>query len=253
MSKPRKPKGGGKGKPAGKQAGKQGAKRAPKPAAGTQAADAPSGADAPQAQAQAQAGDRKLTREERWELARRAKRRRELFQRALIVVVLVAIVGAIVGWQVLKRRNESQAISVMTAGSCEFDRKSDPGAVNVHSNNATFQVEPPAGGVHSPSAASPGVYIEQRPPGDSEIVHALEHGDIALWYRPDLPDDDVATLRDLAEEYETDILVIPRPQLPVSVAATAWHKRLLCNELERPALERFITRYSDKGPEGKTD
>lgn len=41
----------------------------------------------------------------------------------------------------------------------------------------------------------------------------------------------------------------PRPSLEVPVAATAWHRRLLCGEVEPKTLRRFIDAYVNKGPE----
>ena len=218
----------------------------------TSASAKPTAGQQPQAQA-APAGERKLTREERWEAARKAKRRKALVIRAISIVAVVAVVGGIAAWQIGKRRSEQKAIAAMTAGTCEFDRKTDEGAVNEHAPNPRFTVEPPSGGVHSPNVASPGVFLDGTPPPDAQLVHALEHGDIAIWVRPDVPDADVDALRTLADEHENDVLLISRPNLPVPVAATAWHKRLLCEKVERAAFKRFIERWHDKGPEGQTD
>lgn len=198
-------------------------------------------------------GGRKLTREERWEQARRAKRRQSLIRRTVVGVVIAALVGGVLAWQVGKRRNENRAIAAMTKGSCEFDRKSDEGGVNEHAPNVRFTVEPPSGGVHTQQVAGPGNYLERTPPPDGQLVHALEHGDIAIWVRPDVPEQDRQVLLELADQHETDVLLISRPQLPVPVAATAWHKRLLCQNVERDALRRFIERWHDKGPEGQKD
>ncbi len=42
---------------------------------------------------------------------------------------------------------------------------------------------------------------------------------------------------------------MPRPSLPSAVAATAWHRRLLCPSFEREPIELFIRSFRDKGPE----
>lgn len=141
----------------------------------------------------------------------------------------------------------------MTAGTCRYDRRSDPGRVNQHADNATFAVEPPSGGVHDPSPASPNVYREGSVPPDARVVHALEHGDVALWYRPGAEPATVEALEEMAAEREDDILVLPRPGLKEEVAAVAWRRRLLCQDNEPAALRRFIERYADEGPESQPE
>ena len=194
----------------------------------------------------------KPSREERWEEARRAKRRRALLVRAGVVAALVVVVGGIVFWQVGNRRDEAKAIDQMTAGTCEFDRKTDPGAVNQHAESVSYKVEPPSGGIHLPSAANPGVYTNDAPP-DGQIVHAMEHGDIVFWYRPDAAQADIDALTKLAESRPSDVFVIERPRLPVPFAATAWRKRLLCDRVEAEPLRTFVSRWADKGPEKVKD
>lgn len=229
-----------------------GKKKQPRPGAKAKAKPKPKPKTNAKAQQQSSQAtqERKPSREERWEAARRAKRRRSTAKRAVAAVVALAVVGGLVAWQVGKRRDESRAIAAMEAGPCDFDRRSDPGRVNQHADSVAFKVEPPSGGVHEPSAASPGVFEGGRAaPPDGQIVHAMEHGDIVLWYRPGLPEKDVDALRDLAESRSDDVFLVERRALPSAVAATAWHKRLLCEAQDLRAFRRFVDRYADKGPE----
>ena len=187
-------------------------------------------------------------RHERLEEARRARRRRSLLARTIAAGLVITVIGGLAAWKLLGDRAERQAVAAMTAGDCRFDRRSDPGAVNEHAANPTFRVDPPSGGVHDAGAASPGTYDAESTPPDGRVVHALEHGDIALWYRDDLPEADLARLQTIADA-EPDVLLAPRPGLDAAVAALAWHKRLLCGSFELDALQRFIDRYADEGPE----
>jgi hypothetical protein len=81
------------------------------------------------------------------------------------------------------------------------------------------------------------------------VVHSLEHGYVAIWYRPDLAAADLAALRQIAEDRPEDVLLLPRATLPVPVAATAWHRRLLCSRSEPASIRRFADAYIGKGPE----
>jgi len=193
------------------------------------------------------------TQAERLEQARRSRRRRSRLVRLGAVGAVLGVAAAGVGWKVRSDQAERRAIAAMTAGTCRFDRRTDPGRVNQHASSATFAVEPPSGGVHDPSPASPAVYDEGSAPPDARVVHSLEHGDIALWYRAGADPTMVEALEELAAAREDDILVLPRPGLDTEVAAVAWRRRLLCAESEPAALRRFIERYADEGPENQPE
>ncbi|MDP8992266.1 MAG: DUF3105 domain-containing protein, partial [Actinomycetota bacterium] len=139
----------------------------------------------------------------------------------------------------------------LTAGSCSLDTRADPidPSPGNHVADPTYRVDPPAGGNHSPSAASAGTYRDGEVPPDGQLVHSLEHGYVVLWHRPDLAGPDRDALQGVAGRYERDVLVVPRPSLRTPVAATAWGRRLLCQEVEPDALSLFVRSYRNKGPE----
>lgn len=193
----------------------------------------------------------KPTRQERLQAVQRQRRRQRLFRRGLAVGALLVVLGVIATVIVANRRASERTISRLEAGSCQFDRRTDPdqGQGRNHvTGSPVYQVNPPAGGNHLATAASPGVYTDTVPP-DGQLVHAMEHGDVVLWHKPDVPADVLNQLRDMVNTYERDVLVVPRPTLTTAVAATAWHRRLLCPSFEREPIDRFIRSFRDKGPE----
>lgn len=113
----------------------------------------------------------------------------------------------------------------------------------------TYRVNPPSGGDHLSQAAPPGVYAGLNVIPDGVLVHTLEHGYVILWYRPDLPVDQITTLRDVRDKYARDALVVEREDMPVPVAATAWKQRLLCQEVDAEVLGDFIEKARNKAPE----
>lgn len=48
-------------------------------------------------------------------------------------------------------------------------------------------------------------------PPDGQVVHALEHGDIAIWYRQGATPEVVEALRKLNDNRPDDVLILPRP------------------------------------------
>lgn len=165
--------------------------------------------------------------------------------------VLVLTVGAVAAVVINSRRTSQRVIRNLEAGGCQFDRESDEDAGqgrNHVSGSIDYRTDPPAGGNHTTSAAAPTVYSNPVPP-DGQVVHAMEHGDIVLWHLPNAPPVLLDELRNLADRYEGDVLVVPRASMPTTVAATAWHRRLLCPAFERAALDLFVRSFRDKGPE----
>ncbi|MGH9189498.1 MAG: DUF3105 domain-containing protein [Acidimicrobiales bacterium] len=132
------------------------------------------------------------------------------------------------------------------AGACKADDLADPGADHVPI--PSYEVNPPSGGDHSPVAARAGIYDSGDAPPDGQLVHALEHGYVILWHRT-VDGKDLAVLRDVTRRHARDVLFVPRRKMPVPVAATAWHQRLLCSEPDPAALEQFVTAYANQGPE----
>jgi hypothetical protein len=108
-----------------------------------------------------------------------------------------------------------------------------------------YEHRPPAGGEHDPVWQNCGFYSE--PVRDENAVHSLEHGAVWIAYSPDLPQDEVETLRDIAggQDY---VLVSPYEGLPSPVVATAWGKQLRLDSAEDPDLERFIGAFR-QGPD----
>lgn len=195
----------------------------------------------------------KPTRTERLEAERRARRRRSRLIRVAVAVAVALVLGVVATLATAGRRAEQAAVAKMTTGSCRFDREADaddgPGRNHFSGGNPTYKVNPPAGGNHVEQAAPPAVYPPSDVPPDGRVVHAMEHGYVVLWRQLELSEEDEKKLEAVADRFEGKVLVVPRPQLTVPVAATAWHRRLLCDRVEEEALSRFIRAFLDKGPE----
>lgn len=130
-------------------------------------------------------------------------------------------------------------------GHCAADQRFDPG--EDHVPNPSYTVDPPAGGEHLPAAAPPGAYRDAPP--DGSVVHAMEHGYVVLWYRPDVDEEVQKIIVSLGEEFRRELLIVPRASLKVPVAMTAWRQRLLCEGPDEDQLAEFVRTHLDKGPE----
>lgn len=191
------------------------------------------------------------TRAQRIAALQEAQRRRARNRKLLVAGGIALTVLVIVGVVVNNQRETSRRIERLEAGGCMYDNRadSDDGQGRNHVASVTYEVDPPAGGNHFASPASPGIYSAANLPPDGRLVHSLEHGDIILWHQVDIDSSTLGGLEDIANRYPDDVLVVPRLTLEVPVAATAWHDRLLCPSADFAALDLFVRTWRDEGPE----
>ena len=185
--------------------------------------------------------------------AKQREARREKRRRMVVIGSLVAILAAAVGgYFVYQRRADAALQRKLTAsGVCTTDSKTDPTAPQGqnHIASPTYSVDPPAGGDHTAAVAKAGVLRGEEARNLGPIVHALEHGYVVYWHRPDPSDAQRAVLTDLADARPDDVIVVEREGMSVPVAATAWGERLLCSKVSAGALDAFAAEYIGKGPE----
>jgi hypothetical protein len=179
---------------------------------------------------------------------------------ALMVAGLLGALGIrLLGGAPGARSAEPPALTVALRTSleqdgCRADDLADPGRAHIPA--ASYAVDPPAGGDHDPLPASAGFYGATDVPADGHLVHALEHGFVIVWFRPAAtPPATLDGLHDLARR-DRWVLVAPRPSMAAALAATSWHRRLLCPDgavamaagAEGP-IESFAGAFRDQGPE----
>ena len=101
---------------------------------------------------------------------------------------------------------------------------------------------PPIGGPHNPRWLACDVYSEPVPA--EFAVHSLEHGAVWLAYDPDLPDDEVALLAQLASRNEEYVLVSPQEGLDSRIVAAIWGGSLEASSADDPRLAQLVEAYA---------
>lgn len=111
-----------------------------------------------------------------------------------------------------------------------------------------YGIDAPTSGPHRETQPRCGIFPE---PVDLEIaVHALEHGAVVLWYRPDVDADVVDGLREVALAHDSHVVVSPNPRLDDDeVVATAWNRRARYSDGTDPQIAEFVDTYRRRGPE----
>ena len=108
---------------------------------------------------------------------------------------------------------------------------------------------PPLGGPHNARWLACDVYDEPVPL--EFAVHSLEHGAVWLAYDPDLPQDAVDALADLAATNEEYVLVSPEQGLDSRVVAVAWGRAIEASSTDDPRLEQFVEAFAGGGQGGE--
>ena len=107
----------------------------------------------------------------------------------------------------------------------------------------------PTSGRHDPVPTSPGVY--RLPQRSGQLVHALEHGNVVIYYDTPTPDA-LADLKDWAALYTgtwDGVVLTPMERLGEEVVLNAWTKTLRLKSFDPALAAAFIDRYRGRGPE----
>ena len=158
----------------------------------------------------------------------------------MVVVVVMAVIGALVAVVAIDLRSDA------ASGSPSGVEDIDIGPAGQHSEGQIdYAQTPPAGGEHNQVWQNCGFYSE--PVRSENVVHSLEHGAVWITYRPDLPQEQVQQIQELAND-NTYVLASPYPDLPSPVVASAWGKQLELDSADDQRLKQFVS-YFMQGPQ----
>jgi hypothetical protein len=220
-------------------------------------------------------------REEREAAAQAAQQRKRLFGVAGAAAIAIAAIAIVVllsggggGSDAQSAGNnfpEGGSISeqkvfdldpAASAAGCELKSYKATSREHLVDPNKTvnYPQNPPTSGKHYAVPAEDGLY-NGKPPPDTALVHALEHGRVIIWAKPSLPVDARKQIRALFDEDDYQMIVVRRPSMPYAVAATAWNHDPTPNGTGRlmgcatwddgviDALRAFRDQHRSNGPE----
>ena len=214
--------------------------RPAKPAAKPAAATPPAGAAAPPRRAERRAEMIQKRREER--LTQYERRRKEWLYTRIGIGAIAALVVAGLGWglfTVYDNWRDEQDLE----GVADFDYGG--GNHIAAGETVPYAESPPVGGAHDNAWQNCGFY--DQPIRSEHAVHSLEHGAVWITYSPDLPEEDVAELREMAEG-EAYLLVSPYEGLQAPVVASSWNHQIVLDGVGDDRLDTFIRVYL-QGPD----
>lgn len=126
--------------------------------------------------------------------------------------------------------------------------------VNVESRNHVpegteirYNSNPPSAGSHYATTAHAGIY--DTPPADGNLVHSLEHGAVILWYKTDLPKEEIEKLKKIFNETSGKGIMTPRQSLDVPVAVSSWGRVLKLQAIDEAQIKAFFETNNNRAPE----
>ncbi|MEV0153222.1 DUF3105 domain-containing protein [Micromonospora sp. NPDC050686] len=102
-----------------------------------------------------------------------------------------------------------------------------------------YTITPPVAGAHNPAWQNCMGDVYDAPIANEHAVHSLEHGAVWITYRPDLPADQVATLKAKVEGKEK-LFMSPYEGLDKPIALQAWGYQLKVDKADDKRIDEFI-------------
>lgn len=115
----------------------------------------------------------------------------------------------------------------------------EAGTNDIVDGEVDYERTPPTNGDHAALWQNCGFYDE--PVRDENAVHSLDHGAVWITYDPEIPQEEIETLRPYGEQRY--VLISPYPDQPAPVIATSWRNQLRLEDAQDPRLEQFVEQF----------
>ncbi len=110
-----------------------------------------------------------------------------------------------------------------------------------------YNSNPPTSGWMYDGVAGAGIHDQEV--SDELLVHSMEHGAAVVWYKQDLPADQVDKLKNIFTGASGKKIMLPRTNLDAPVALTSWSRLLKLQSVDEAIIKRFIETNNDRAPE----
>lgn len=115
-------------------------------------------------------------------------------------------------------------------------------------SHPNYNSNPPTSGWHwGDGVAGPGIKNQQVP--DELALHSMEHGAAVLWYKDNLPPDQIERIKKAFNGATGKKIMIPRKGLDVPVALASWNYLLKLKSVDGSEIKSFIETNNDRAPE----
>lgn len=115
-------------------------------------------------------------------------------------------------------------------------------------SHPAYNSNPPTSGWHwGDGTAGSGIRNEQVP--DELVLHSMEHGAVVVWFKADLPKEDVERITRAFNDVSGKKIMLPRQGMDTPVVLTSWGRLLKLESIDETKIKEFIATNEDRGPE----
>ncbi len=175
-----------------------------------------------------------------------------------MTIGVAAIVGALVVGGIIYQRSTGEGgvsgdVGVSeAAANCtgvQEPEEQGRGHIAVGEPHPPYSSDPPTSGPHYEQPANAGFYSEPLPA--EQVIHNMEHGQIAIWYSPDAPEQVVSDIETLVRQEPLATLAVPYEGVGEGQAfvMTAWGASQACEQVSQTVVDEFRATYQGRGPE----
>ncbi|MEL3944323.1 DUF3105 domain-containing protein [Streptomyces sp. LNU-CPARS28] len=183
---------------------------------------------------------------------RRAERARERRNRVLTVAASVAVVVGLVGFGTYalmsyddKQEKQDAAAAAPVKGEKTWDAEK---LGRNHVDKAVdYPMTPAVGGDHAQAWANCQGNVYDKPVGEENAVHSLEHGAVWITYNDKAAAGDIERLSDKVSGTPYT-LMSPVVEQRGAITLTAWGRQLSVTEASDPRVDQFLDKYV-QGPQ----
>lgn len=168
----------------------------------------------------------------------------------IVTAVVVVGFGALV---VLKNNNEPKEPIIGTQHASLGQKHLN----NLNEKHEAYNSQLPSSGPHYVQPAPWGIKTTTVP--DEQLIHNEEHGGVIIAYKPDLPQDQLSKLQQLANNLTaTDspyakkgfkVLMFPRAKNDKPIELASWTYTLDLDQLNQQTIRTFYRQHLNKSPE----
>lgn len=172
-----------------------------------------------------------------------AARKRQIRERIIRVVLILGAAVVAVWFFFLRGLGPSEI------GGHAVERLGATGSGDhlAQGETTTYDSSPPVSGVHAVQPTACGTHASPIP--DEVQVHNLEHGVVAIQYKPDLAPEQIEQIEDIVQSYDSHVLSAPYPEMETPIAVTSWGRMMRLDSVDEPAIREYIEVFGKKGPE----
>ncbi|MDH5597210.1 MAG: DUF3105 domain-containing protein [Candidatus Peregrinibacteria bacterium] len=182
--------------------------------------------------------ERRRLKRERGAKKKQESRRKGQWLNILIATLVIVGVGAYAYWSINKPpepENNEVRVAIM-----DTQHVADTSEAEYNSN-------PPTSGPHFTDWHREWKFYEEELPIGG-VLHNMEHGGVAIFYQPDIPQE----TKDLLAEFTKDnfkTIAGAKADLPAPIAIAAWGVYELFQDFDEAAMKRFYKRNLNHAPE----